>query len=298
MTHRPRTGIVRCVFAVVLSGGSFTTSTIQDLTDPDPRNNSNFWNLVKMVPVTWYYGAPTFHKQLVELLPDAAAGAGAAPWPHARMVGNAAAACPPALAAKMRETFGARILPSYGSTECMPISSPPTSYNLEKTGTSGAPCGPAIKITRAAPTKCEGEVIQQVGHICVKGAPCFQGYETPSGLSTVDFDDGWFDTGDIGYLDGDGYLFITGRSKEIINRGGEVLSPLEIDAAVTEHPDVKQALSFGVKHSELGETVGLALVLVAQPATLQPANGDKVNLGFGRIVVLEIEAPNLLANLV
>ena len=68
MTHRPRTGIVRCVFAVVLSGGSFTTSTIQDLTDPDPRNNSNFWNLVKMVPVTWYYGAPTFHKQLVELL--------------------------------------------------------------------------------------------------------------------------------------------------------------------------------------------------------------------------------------
>jgi acyl-CoA synthetase (AMP-forming)/AMP-acid ligase II len=104
----------------------------------------------------------------------------------------------------------------------------------------------------------------------IKGAPCFKGYETSSpdpslldrdSFFTINGDPDWFCTGDCGYLDQEGYLFISGRSKEIINRGGETISPFEIEEAVLSHPSVREVMCFSSPHNHFQETVGAVLVL-------------------------------------
>ena len=136
----------------------------------------------------------------------------------------------------------------------MPISTPPITYRLDRPGTSGIAVGPELTILNAAGASTPPQV---VGRICVRGEPVFPGYLTPSGeidrsAFTVD---GWFDTGDLGYMTADGYLFITGRNKEVINRGGEIISPFEIENAIVSTAKdidspifgrVDQALAFSV----------------------------------------------------
>jgi non-ribosomal peptide synthetase component E (peptide arylation enzyme) len=116
----------------------------------------------------------------------------------------------------------------------MPITTPPQSYQLERPGCSGIACGPYLSI------RASGDIERQLapgktGAVCVRGLPTFLGYETEPGkpLDTSAFSsEGWFDSGDCGYMDEDGYLYITGRSKEIINKGGEVISPFEVEEAI------------------------------------------------------------------
>lgn len=151
----------------------------------------------------------------------------------------------------------------------MPIASPPTTYQLERPGCSGIACGPYLSIRD--PTNLERELpIGQTGAVSVRGLPTFTGYETSPDrnvpLDTSAFSsEGWFDSGDCGFMDKDGYLFITGRSKEIINRGGEVISPFEIEEAIliAAKDRVRMTLAFSVDHDVLQEAIGV--VIVPQP---------------------------------
>ena len=239
-------GIIRQIFGPTLSGGSVICCPSFDA--------QLFWQLLTKQGCpgfTWYYAAPTMHQVILATKPSIMSQA-----PSLRMIANAAGGLLPSLAEELRMTFGANVLPSYGMTECMPISSPPFSYKLEKPGTSGVAVGPQITIlssnSQVLPPGTEGS-------ICVRGRPCFRGYGGQSQEDTF-LEGGWFNTGDLGYLDKDGYLYITGRSKEVINRGGEIISPMEVEEEVRHHPCIKDCLAFSAPHNVLQEIVGIVIV--------------------------------------
>jgi acyl-CoA synthetase (AMP-forming)/AMP-acid ligase II/acetyltransferase-like isoleucine patch superfamily enzyme len=236
-------GIVRQIFAPILSAGSVICCPAFDATV--------FWTLLLDAKFTWYYAAPTMHQIILANQPP-----GSQHRCTLRMIANAAGGLLPSLAQELRHVFGANVLPSYGMTECMPISSPPATYELEKPGTSGVAVGPEIAIFsnnyNVLPPGREGS-------ICVRGRPCFQGYGGVPKESCF-LDGGWFNTGDLGYLDEDGYLYITGRSKEVINRGGEIISPMEVEEAIMQHPSVQSCLAFSANHDILQEVVGIVIV--------------------------------------
>lgn len=185
-----------------------------------------------------------------------------------RLVCNAAGSLLPTLAERIRDTFRCTVLPSYGMTECMPISTPPLSYSLDRPGTSGIITGPELVIMNANDIEVDTFVL---GRIYLRGSPLFHGYLRPDGSfdKSAFNSQGWFDTGDIGYVDQDGYLYITGRNKEVINRGGELISPFEVENAIVHAAGrqnsptfgrISQALAFSVHHETLQEVVGVVLI--------------------------------------
>jgi acyl-CoA synthetase (AMP-forming)/AMP-acid ligase II len=125
-------------------------------------------------------------------------------------------------------------------------------------GSVGIAAGPEVAIMTE-----EGALLPagELGEIVIRGRNVTAGYENNPDANAKAFTDGWFRTGDEGYLDSDGYLRLTGRLKEIINRGGEKVSPLEVDNVLMDHPDVAQVLTFAMPHPKLGEEVAAAVVL-------------------------------------
>lgn len=259
-------GIIRQVFSPILSGGCVICCPSFD--------PSLFWSLlVQQHAFTWYYAAPTMHHIILETgkrkgyIHKKQNSTMTTSAPPLRMIANAAGGLLPSLARELRDVFKANVLPSYGMTECMPISSPPAAYQLEKPGTSGVAVGPELAILNKSTS--QPLPFGTEGPICVRGEPCFRGY----GINHLQSDnpgssflaEGWFDTGDLGYMDSDGYLYITGRSKEVINRGGEIISPLEVEEAVGSHPSVLACAAFSAPHNVLQEIVGI--VVVPQPNT-------------------------------
>lgn len=253
---------MRSILSPILAGGATICCPSFD--------PSMFWDAVQspaMTP-TWYYATPTMHQMILgeaQHRPDAVKESAI------EFICNAGGGLPPTLAVQLREAFHCSILPSYGMTECMPIAAPPKDYTLDRPGTSGRIVGPDVAILS------DGKPVSKcgmLGHICVRGSPAFEGYLTPDGeIDTSAFNEsGWFDTGDLGYLDADNYLYITGRSKEVINRGGEIISPVEVEDAVltaAKHHDsplygrVTETLAFSVPDDVLQEVVGIVIVTPA-----------------------------------
>jgi non-ribosomal peptide synthetase component E (peptide arylation enzyme) len=249
-------GLVRNLFAPVLSGGS---TVLCPAFDPNL-----FWDVLQDGVGTWYYASPSTHMSILaegQMRPDAISRC------RLRLCCNAAGGLLPALAIRLRDTFGCTVLPSYGMTECMPISTPPLSYTLDRTGTSGIACGPEICILDESDSKVP---TGQIGRINIRGGPAFGGYLKDGKINkSACNNDGWFDTGDLGSLDQDGFLYLTGRGKEVINRGGELISPFEVEEAITIASQdsksplfqrVDNVMAFSAPHDLLQEVVGVALV--------------------------------------
>ena len=289
-------GLVRNLFAPVASGGSVICCRAFDA--------HLFWDCVEDHAPTWYYASPSMHQCILEAADDRPASVEKS---QITLVCNAAGGLLPSLAHRIRDTFSRGgggvdcvVLPSYGMTECMPISTPSLDYRLDKTGTSGVTVGPEIAVLDGLdrPLACG-----ITGRVSVRGAPVFHGYRKDRGVvdTSCFTPDGWFDTGDMGYLDDQGYLYITGRSKEVINRGGELISPFEIEEAVVAasadpgsaiHGQVGKALAFSVRHNVLQEVVGIVISRPAhskrRPALHRVRDALKSSLGQMKIPVVVV----------
>ena len=206
---------------------------------------------------TWYSAVPTMHQAIVvqarsrhERVADL----------RLRLVRSASASLPLHLLAELEDTFETSVIEGYGMTESSssPIASNPLPPRRRKPGSVGVPVGldVAIMDERGAflPDGRTGEVV-------IRGASVTAGYDGDPAATAAAFAGDWFRTGDLGYFDDDGYLFLAGRIKEIVNRGGEKVSPQEVDEMLLRHPAVAQAVTFAVPHPTLGEDVASAVVL-------------------------------------
>jgi len=247
-------GALLCILvsgsSVILMPGSFDPQAFLDRLDP---------TFGRAAP-TWYYAAPTMHQAL--LLTAKSRGHSYIPN-KIRLIRSAAAHLPHELALGLAELFRTSVFPTYGMTECMPICIPldPITQNNHRDSTvidtvgPPAACGVAIVDASGEPLR-----YGNIGEIAVSGPGALESYVglSPSVTHTPT---GWLKTGDVGRLDSQGRLFIKGRSKEMIKRGGEQVWPNEVDQAVLGISSVKAAVTFAVPNELWGEEVAVAVVL-------------------------------------
>jgi acyl-CoA synthetase (AMP-forming)/AMP-acid ligase II len=184
-----------------------------------------------------------------------------APRGGLRFIRSCSSALAPAVFHQLEERFGAPVLEAYGMTEAShQMSSNPLPPAKRKPGSVGQGTGVDIAILDE-----NGNVLPRgrQGEVCIRGANVMRGYNNNPEANAAAFTAGFFRTGDQGFLDDNGYLTLTGRIKELINRGGEKISPLEVDAALLEHPAVAEAVCFAAPDAKYGEEVQAAVVLKA-----------------------------------
>jgi acyl-CoA synthetase (AMP-forming)/AMP-acid ligase II len=217
-----------------------------------------FFEWLAEVRPTWYTAVPTMHQAI---LARASAHREAIAGAPLRFVRSSSAALPPQVLAELEEVFGAPVVEAYGMTEAShQMASNPLPPRPRKPGSVGVAAGPDVAVMddagRLLPAGATGEVV-------IRGASVTPGYLNNPAANESAFAGGWFRTGDQGHFDPEGYLFLTGRLKELINRGGEKISPREVDEALLDHPAVAQAVAFALPHPALGEEVAAAVVLAA-----------------------------------
>lgn len=176
-----------------------------------------------------------------------------------RFVRSSSSALPPAVYEQLHDFFGIPVIECYGMTEAShQMTANPLPPGNVKPGSVGLPSG----IDVAVVDKAGGSLAAgRSGEVVIRGATVIDGYENNPQANAAAFFDGWFRTGDEGFLDEDGYLFLTGRIKEQINRGGEKISPLEVEAVLLGHASVAEAAVFAIPDPRLGEEVGAVVVL-------------------------------------
>src|SRR4029079_16321036 len=216
----------------------------------------HFFDWVDELDPTWYTAVPTMHAAVLARAPDHEETVGRQ---RLRFVRSSSAALPVPVLEGLEQTFGAPVVEAYGMTEAAhQMASNPLPPGVSKPGTVGRASGP-----ESAGPDPDGRVLRagETGEVAVRGPNVFAGYEANPDANEAAFSNGWFRTGDEGSLDDDGYLTLRGRLKEIINRGGEKISPLEIDDALLRHPAVRQAVTFSMDDPLLGEEVAAAVVV-------------------------------------
>ena len=219
-------------------------------------NALKFLDLAETQNITWYSGVPTMHQAI---LLRAQKNSDKAKKLNLRFIRSSSASLPPAIFEQLNDIFETPVIEAYGMTEAThQMASNPLPPAIQKPGLVGMPAGPEICIMNDKNEKLpQGEI----GEICIKGDNVTNGYENNPEANKQSFVNDWFRTGDEGFFDEDGYLKISGRLKEIINKGGEKISPLEVDNILMDFPPIDQALCFGYKDKMLGEDIAVAIKL-------------------------------------
>ena len=239
-------GLIGVALSTLKTGGSIVA--------PSRFSASRFWGEQRETGATWYSAVPTIHQILLMRAED-----DGAPRESFRFIRSCSAALAPSVFVDLESRFGAPVLEAYGMTEAShQMSSNLLPPGVRTPGTVGQGTGVDIGIMD------EGGALLPVGargEVVIKGPNVTRGYHNNPTANSEAFTNGWFRTGDQGHLDGAGVLTLTGRIKELINRAGEKISPLEVDAILLQHPCVAEAVCFGVPDVKYGEAVQAAVVL-------------------------------------
>ena len=241
-------GLIAAVLSSLAAGGSVVCT---------PGFNAlRFFSWLDTVRPTWITAVPTMYQAILARAArqgDITAGA------RLRLLRSSSASLPPQVMKRLEETFGCPVIESYGMTEAAhQMTSNRLPPGKRKPGSVGSAAGPEVAILGEGGAHLGAG---GVGEIVIRGPNVTHGYEANPSANADAFVDGWFRTGDQGTMDEDGYLHITGRLKELINRGGEKVSPLEVDEILMDHPAVAQVVTFAMPHDKLGEEVAAAIVL-------------------------------------
>jgi len=244
-------GLVAAVSATLVSGGEVWCTPGFDA--------MKFFGYLKEAKPTWYTAVPTMHQAI---LARASRNADIVKETPLRFLRSSSASLPAQVMNQLAETFGAPVIEAYGMTEAAhQMCSNPLPPRAQKPGSVGVPAGPQVRIAHEA----ENRLVGGIGEVVICGPNVTPGYEANPDANAKSFFEAegarWFRTGDQGAFDEEGYLSLTGRLKEIINRGGEKVSPLEVDGVLLDHPDVAQVVTFAMPHPKLGEEVAAAVVL-------------------------------------
>ena len=219
-------------------------------------NALKFFGWMDEARPTWFTAVPTMHQAI---LSRAGKNADVIARHPLRFLRSSSSSMPPQVIKEAEEVFGAPLIESYGMTEAAhQMASNPLPPAVRKPGSVGVAAGPEMAIMGE-----NGEILAvgDTGEIVIRGPNVSAGYENNTQANAEGFSHGWFRTGDQGVIDADGYISLTGRLKEIINRGGEKISPREVDEVLMDHPAVAQVVCFGMPHPKLGEEVAAAVVL-------------------------------------
>jgi acyl-CoA synthetase (AMP-forming)/AMP-acid ligase II len=239
-------GLLGATLSTLHSGGTVIL--------PPRFSAGTFWQHAQAHRATWYSAVPTIQQILL-----ARADQDGAPRSGLRFIRSCSAALAPAVFAQLEARFGAPVLEAYGMTEAShQMASNPLPPAVRKPGTVGKGTGVEIVILD---DKGNVQPPGHLGEVSIRGRNVMGGYRNNPEANAQAFTNGYFRTGDQGFLDADGYLTLTGRIKELINRGGEKISPLEVDGVLLEHPAVAEAVCFAVADVKYGEEVHAAVVL-------------------------------------
>ncbi|MGC3936821.1 acyl--CoA ligase [Roseobacter sp. EG26] len=218
-----------------------------------------FFGWMKSAQPTWYTAVPTMHQAI---LARAGRNEDVIRQTSLRFLRSSSASLPAQVMLALNETFNAPVIEGYGMTEAAhQMASNPLDPGAQKPGAVGVEAGPMVRIAH----EVENHLIDGTGEVVISGPNVTPGYEGNPEANEKSFFQAeghrWFRTGDQGAFDEDGYLVLTGRLKEIINRGGEKISPLEVDGVLLDHPAIAQVVTFALPHPKLGEDVAAAVVL-------------------------------------
>ncbi len=241
-------GLMAIVLSSVMAGASVVCLPGFDA--------DKFYAGMRLFRPTWYSAVPTIHQAVLERADHFRTVIAENPL---RFIRSSSASLPARVMAELEQVFSVPVVEAYGMTEAAhQMASNPLPPLVRKPNSVGLPAGPEIGVVDEG-----GKLLNrgEKGEIVIRGPNVMKGYAHNQEANQNAFVDGWFRTGDEGYFDIDGYLFITGRIKEMINRGGEKIAPREVDEIFLDHPAVSQAVTFSMAHPTLGEDVVTAIVL-------------------------------------
>jgi acyl-CoA synthetase (AMP-forming)/AMP-acid ligase II len=218
-------------------------------------NALKFFAAMEAARPNWYTAVPTMHQAI---LTRAAQNKDVIARHPLRFIRSSSSSLPPQVITELEATFHAPVIEAYGMTEASHQMASNPLHGVRKPGSVGLAAGPEVAIMDEAGTILDAG---EIGEIVIRGDNVTAGYENNPKANAEGFTNGWFRTGDQGVKDAEGYISLTGRLKEIINRGGEKVSPREVDEALMDHAAVLQVVTFAVPHDKLGEDVAAAVVL-------------------------------------